>query len=378
MEFFLRGILILKFRKALDMIFILLLLAVLAVSVQASEDRFVQDLQNLSHKEAKIRGEAAWALGKSGDTRATGPLIRALKDEDRNVREWSVLALVKIGKAATEKLVFALESENDLVCWQAAAALGLINDTRAVSPLISTLGSMSSETRYWSAISLGYLNDGQAKEALLLALGDENRSVRAASGFALHSIERAAATDLLIQILQDGNNLRRLGAVEALTKINDSRAVDPLVRILGDNDSVVRSQAIDALGAMGRPASQALIQVLENGSELMKQGAAEALGEIKEERAIEPLIVSFQIKDMRKIAVQALANINSSRAVEPFIQLLQDHNQTSDMRADAAWAIGEMGDAKANEALLQAMSANEDNDVKINAAMALKKVKAST
>lgn len=402
------GILILKFRKALDMIFIFLLLAALAVSVLASEDKFTQDRYNLSHKDAKIRGEAAWALGKSGDSRAVGPLVLVLRDGDRNVREWAGLALVKIGKPAVEEMIIALESKDDLVRWQAAATLGLINDTRAVLPLISALGSMSSETRYWAAVSLGLLNDSQAKEELLIALGDENQSVRAASGWALRSIEGAAATDLLIQILQDSNSLRRLGATEALAKtddkkavgpliqalqdgdnvvraeaaralgeINDSSAVDPLVGILGDNDNVVRSQAMDALAAMGRPASQALIIVLESGSELMRQGAAEVLGEIKEERAIEPLIVAFQSKDMREFAVQALVNINRSRAVEPFIQLLQDHNQTSDIRADAAWALGEVGDAKANEALLQAMSAEEDNDVRINAAKALKKVKAS-
>ena len=403
-----RGMLILKFRKALGMIFILSLLAALAFSVQASEDKFTQDLQNLSHKDAKIRGEAAWALGKSGDTRAVGPLVQALKDGDRNVREWAVLALAKMGRPATEELIFALKRESELVRWQAAAALGLINDSAAVEPLIKALFSPSNETRYWAAISLGQIKDTQAREALIHVLGNGNQSVREASGRALLSIDGALGFDSLRALLKDSDSNRRVGAVEALARtgderavqpliqalrdengkvraaaaealgeINDSRAIEPLIQALADDDSDVRSRATDALAKMGRPASDKLILALENENILIKQGAAEALGEIKETRAIEPLISAFQIKEMRLVGVNALLKINKSSAVEPFIQILKDETATDDMRADASWALGEMGDPRAKEALLQTLATGKDNNVKMSAARALKQIKQS-
>ncbi len=123
----------------------------------ATEDQFAKVLQNLSHKEAKIRGQAAWALGKSGDSQAVGLLIQTLEDEDGNVRQWAVLALGNLGEQATKELIRALESGNEIVRWQAAAALWQINDSSAVEPLIMALFNRSNETRYWAAISLGQM-----------------------------------------------------------------------------------------------------------------------------------------------------------------------------------------------------------------------------
>ena len=85
-------------------------------------------IKNLKNDNSTIRADAAKALGEINDTKAVYPLIQALKDEDRNVRQWSVLALVKMGGLATEELILALESENETVRWQAAAVLGLLRD----------------------------------------------------------------------------------------------------------------------------------------------------------------------------------------------------------------------------------------------------------
>jgi len=90
------------------------------------------------HKDAKIRGEAAWTLGKSGDALAVRPLIQALEDDDRNVRQWSVLALLKMGCFATQELIGLLKAGTNQ-CLQAAAALGQINDSSAVEPLSMAL-----------------------------------------------------------------------------------------------------------------------------------------------------------------------------------------------------------------------------------------------
>ena len=44
------------------------------------------------------------------------------------------------------------------------------------------------------------------------------------------------------------------------------------------------------------------------------------------------------------------------------------------MRADAAWALGEMNDVKARGPLLEAMAADKDSSVRLNAAKALKNI----
>ena len=63
----------------------LIILLAIALAGYASgkmpESQSTADIvQNLSHKDAKIRGEAAWALGKTGGDDAVDSLITALED----------------------------------------------------------------------------------------------------------------------------------------------------------------------------------------------------------------------------------------------------------------------------------------------------------
>ena len=81
---------------------ILLMIALAGPVMGQSGSKSTQEIiQNLTHKDAKVRSEAAWALGKRGDPVAVDPLIQALEDDDRNVRDWATLALVKIGQAGS-------------------------------------------------------------------------------------------------------------------------------------------------------------------------------------------------------------------------------------------------------------------------------------
>jgi HEAT repeat protein len=79
---------------------------------------------------------------------------------------------------------------------------------------------------------------------------------------------------------------------------------------------------------------------------------------------------------VRQEAVKAVLKINRTYAVEPFIKFLQD--ESPEVRADAALALGEMGDARALSPLLQALGSDPDGQVQLSAAQALKKVKAES
>ena len=63
-------------------------------------------------KDANIRSSAAWALGEIGDSRAVAPLIATLGDQ-RRVREIAAKALGEIGDSrATDALIETLEDNN--------------------------------------------------------------------------------------------------------------------------------------------------------------------------------------------------------------------------------------------------------------------------
>jgi HEAT repeat protein len=129
-----------------------------------------------------VRALAAWSLGMIGDARAVEPLITALKDQSRSVRENAASALGKIGDArAVEPLIAALKDINA----RAYADPALVQfGARAVEPLIAALKDEKGLARERAAEGLvaiyrsGELDEAQkakvlAKRAVITRMGVE-------------------------------------------------------------------------------------------------------------------------------------------------------------------------------------------------------------
>jgi len=90
----------------------------------------------LKDKDPMVRGDAAEALGKIGDSRAVEPLIEVLNDI---VEFIAIESLRKIGEPAVEPLIKALKNKDTLIRSGAVRALGEIRDKRAIEPLTEAL-----------------------------------------------------------------------------------------------------------------------------------------------------------------------------------------------------------------------------------------------
>jgi HEAT repeat protein len=148
----------------------------------------------------------------------------------------------------------------------------------------------------------------------------------------------------------------RRGAAEALGEIRDSGAVDPLIQASRDEDSGVRWRAAVALGHVGSArAVYALAQALKDQERDVRLCAAEALGEIRDAGALGPLIQALRDEDsgVRCKAAVVLGHMGDARAVHPLAQALKD--QDKDVRSCAAKALGEIGNERAVEPLTQAL-----------------------
>ncbi len=87
---------------------------------------------------------------------------------------------------STESIIEALHHEDPNVRWEAARALGVIRDPRAVEPLIAALGDRDPDVRRKAALSLGKIRDPKAVEPLLAcSVKDENQVVRWAAAWGL-------------------------------------------------------------------------------------------------------------------------------------------------------------------------------------------------
>jgi HEAT repeat protein len=75
----------------------------------------------------------------------------------------------------------------------AAKALGLLDDKRAVTPLIALLLGEGADIRWSAAWALAVIGDKRALPALLIALRDENADVRKVAERALKQMRREYA-----------------------------------------------------------------------------------------------------------------------------------------------------------------------------------------
>jgi len=166
------------------------------------------------------------------------------------------------------------------------------------------------------------------------------------------------AVEPLISTLAEKDRFVRRAAAEALGKIRDLRAVEPLLSEL-ESDNTPEG-AVIALGDIGdRRAVDALLRALEHRDSFVRQYAAEALGQTGDVRAVEPLIVALRNKDndsVQRSAARALGKIRDSRALSHLIATLNDRKAHEFVRTAAATALGDLGDRAAVKTLITTLA----------------------
>jgi HEAT repeat protein len=168
--------------------------------------------------------------------------------------------------------------------------------------------------------------------------------------------------ELLIPALRNTNPIVRKKAILNLGETRDPRAIQPIMDCLDDENTEVRLNAIHVLAYFGvEQVIQPIIQKLTDPEEMVRLVTVMALGRLKDDRAVEPLI--SLLPELWFFVIDALIAIGDKRAVEPLISLLKyettnsDHDfQSTKLRITAAQALGEFGDARAVDALVELLS----------------------
>jgi len=240
------------------------------------------------------RNGALMVLGVVGDKTATPRVVKALGENDGQVRFWAVFALKHIkDPASIDGLAAAFKDTSTLgaikvaklVHESIAEALGEIGDARVVPPLAEYMktGKFAS-ARLGSAKALGVAKRPEGVEPLLALLSEPT----------------AYGT------VADGVPTFHAAAAESLGLIKDPRAVDPLLACLKDGkDDNVRAEAARALGRIGdKRAFDALHVVLRDGTQpsLPRLGAAVGIEALQDPRAVETMIAVLDDKDLAKVA----------------------------------------------------------------------------
>jgi len=238
---------------------------------------------------------------------------------------------VKAMSDEVEELIKKLKAKNEAVRRDAAEALGMLKDPRALMPLISALTDSDLDVRETVKRALNEIDPNwpdseEAKMAVpdfISALKDSNVDVREAAAEALGEIKDARVIGPLISALIDSDLRVRWAAENALRGIDTNYS--PWW-------GVVEKEEIDPDWAKSEEAKRQVpefISALKHSDGLVRRAVAKALGEIKDRRAVEPLISALKDKDesVRWNAAKALGKLKDERAVEPLISALKDSNE---------------------------------------------------
>jgi HEAT repeat protein len=177
-------------------------------------------------------------------------------------------------------------------------------------------------------------------------------------------LEKLGLSELARTLREHTDPQVRQYAAYLLGQAKNPRAIQPLVESLADFDKSVREQATLALSSIGKAAIGSLAEAMKDPKWETRNRAAEALGKIADEKAMQPLISG--LKDsrdhVRYMAAKGLHELGDTDAVEPLIILLKDENTY--VRLMAVHALSAMGSRKGKAAIFKALESEQDEKVK--------------
>jgi HEAT repeat protein len=278
---------------------------------------------------------AADALGEIGDSRAIEPLIESGSVIAYDIHERAINALIKIGSPALIPLINALQSNNWHIKRLVITCLGELGNPQAILPLLSTLENEENQQLLCVTIeALAKFKDERVFMPLLSLLSDEDYLVREAAVVSLGRIGDKRAVEPLITVLETDKETRtipdgsydvyevREAAAIALGEIGDPRAIQPLIRAFSLYYEL-RAKAVKALASIGTPAVEPLRSTLKDSDWKMREGAVDALGELRDKGAVDMLIALLDDDEIRYSSAKALGKIGDKRAIDPLHAAIQ-------------------------------------------------------
>lgn len=174
--------------------------------------------------------------------------------------------------------------------------------------------------------------------------------------------------DIQIDLLNDNDWVVRREAIITLGEMGDERCIEPLVRCLPDGDWQVREAAVEALALIGSPAVDMLLRYVRDYD--ARKPAIKTLGKINDERVLDPLITMMHSDEFKDDATWALAELGKP-AVGRLLELLKDPEEVT--RKQAILALGEIKDESCVDALIESLK-DPDWFTRLSAASALEKI----
>jgi HEAT repeat protein len=163
--------------------------------------------------------------------------------------------------------------------------------------------------------------------------------------------------DIQIDLLKDPDWVVRREAAITLGEMGDERCVEPLCKALYDGDWQVREVAVEMLVKMVRDWD-------------VRKYVLMALGKIRDERVLDPLMLQLRSDEFKDDATNALVELGEP-ALERLVKALKDRDEM--VRKQAVLALGRIKHGGAVDPLIEMLS-DADWFTRLTAAAALEAI----
>ncbi|HEU4714698.1 MAG TPA: HEAT repeat domain-containing protein [Pyrinomonadaceae bacterium] len=327
-------------------------------------------IEGLWDQDMRPRGAIVQLLASKFANLAIDALMSLMKDKDATIRFYAAAGLINSqNKAVLEILTDGLTDVDLSVRQISAVGLAGLAVPEVVGHLKNALKG-DYTLRPLCAYLIGWLGNVDPDDQLPYPLNQIHYSIRLARGTteeadiieaALHRSNGALmnnipqdAIDALIECLNDNKNVIRRGAAQALGMIADPSIIKPLQELVTDQDPGLRNIALEGLANTLHPSVIAiLIYVLSNHVIDARLKAAELLGRLGNKS------LSNTERIRGKLRKEVIAGAVTSR-----LRLILDNDLYPALRRQALTSIVQIGDQLA---LTSVLTAATDKSVEMRA-----------
>jgi HEAT repeat protein len=236
---------------------------------------------------------------------------------------------------------------------EALLALRDVAPDRAAHVFVTALDDSSERVRIAAVVALYERGDSDRLAEAVAKLPAERGEAHATAVQALFRLHNAGSSRSLAEALVHRRDDYTLGEEEqelvpALLRAEArpeaaGEVVDVLISALGDEQEIVAERAEALLVRLGPASIEALVHELAGGA--VPHRAATLIGEIKDGRGLQPLVVALSHPDarVRRQSCSALGKLRDPAAVEPLLHATRDPEHQ--VRVQAGAALDSMGTA---------------------------------
>ncbi|WP_096892686.1 sister chromatid cohesion protein PDS5 [Candidatus Scalindua japonica] len=334
-------------------------------------------------EDASVRATAIISLNRLDSDIIVEPLIKALNDDDRRIRQKAASVFIALleneegvvfkKKPSIEPLLSAMNDNDPMVRIEVIKAIGLIKERQFNSYLIKALSDNDDGVKQMAVKAISTIGDKEALSRIEDAMQDKNCEVRKEATMAFSVLKGRESIPYLVNMLDDSSIEVKRQAIISLGSFKNRKVINVLLGVIKnkDEDARVRLSALSSLVKINKDPAM-FIDLLEDDNYEIRKEAVRCLGVLKDERAIEPL--SKKIVDgnneVRRETVLALGSFKNNRVFDTLVKVLLDKDEDDTVRSGAIQSLCHFGNRKALLNLIKVLKNRGDN-VRLDVIIAL-------